>query len=1278
MRFTLKAGLLLTALLSSQAATPEGLLAQSIIAAPDGTGTLVTPSGNQFNIGGGQFSRDGANLFHSFTRLGLSRDQIANFLSSPRIQNILGRVVGGEASFIDGLLRVSGGSANLYLMNPSGIVFGSNARLNLPGSFTATTANGIGFGSNWFNASGPNDYATLVGMPRALAFTMGQPGGIINAGNLAVAPEQNLSLLGGTIVSTGQLNAPQGQIIVTSVPGTSAVRIRPVGQLLTYEIEPQAAFGNRPASWTLPIESLPTLLTGRSSEPNLQVSSGDVAVRQLSSKTAGISAAQNLKLVESQLNTTGDLVLTARNMVVVRDSSTTPFIARAQGNLYIQGNQGIDILALNHPITPFQSGGDLSFVSNGIISGDAHFTSGGNFAIRTLSGAPGQFVSLYDPIISANGDVSFGNYTGVALKVEATGSINGGNVRITGPDTSLTGADPDIPLLTSGPVLILRAGLTSLTNASNVPQTQQGTAFTSPGGISSSRGITVGNIDTTSSSGDGGLVLLAAPGNIQTGNIASGNGGSPPSVTVESSTNRSSISASSGFSFGNGRGGSISLTSRTGNISTGNLLSFASSGGGNVQVSAFGNVSLGDVNSSVTSSGNPGSISLSTNAGNISTGNLFAIASFSNPGNGAPIQVSSGGNVATGNISSIGRNGGNGGTVQIVAAGNISTGSISTGGSVFSSESGTGDGGDIILRANPGNISAETLYLTSGGAGGNIDISATGIVSIGNSFTRGNNGRDGSVKLSGSNVSTGQVNFENFRATLQTAATKPPTITPANRLSDVPVDITYNGETSPPTKPGEVAQRVEQARLGEFSKHFNREGKNPFPATFQTTESRRFALASIEQQISEKPGTIYASIEKDELQLVLETSEGTVVKTEKIVKRYQEKEVRLLCSDEASQQSKNDPKKICAINKLQDAITTPDSGEDYKEPAKFVYEWLIRPLEAELKARRVKLLLFSMGEGLRFIPLAALIDEGETSNSKDDTYLIEKYSISLIPSLSLLNINLFGYSEISNFQVLPIGTSNFEGNAAGLSNLAAVPLELSIIQEKSGSSKFFLNENLNLEDLKRNRSNRPFRIIHLATHASFAAGSADKSFIQISPDQRFTLKDMEKKLKWNDAVDLLVLSACKTAFGDEAAGRSFAGVSAQVGVRSTLGSLWEVKDVGSVVLMNEFYNHLLQPNRSGDTSQRQALIKAEALRRAQMAILRGEINVGSLQRSVESLLNAETQNKPKLTSEEAGFLLILNGILGKQQGTPSATNAFAQKLSHPFYWAGFTIVGIPW
>ncbi|MEG4090696.1 filamentous hemagglutinin N-terminal domain-containing protein, partial [Microcoleus sp. Pol12B4] len=181
-------------LLFSPAAT-----GQPITPSPDGTGTAVNASGNQVNINGGQRSKDGTNLFHSFQQFGLTDGQIVNFISDPNIRNILGRVVGGDASYINGLIQVIGGNSNLFLMNPAGIVFGSNAQLNVPGSFLATTATGIGFGNNWFQAVGVNEYAMLIGTPSTLNFGTAQPGAIANFGQLRVPNGQTLALIGGTV-----------------------------------------------------------------------------------------------------------------------------------------------------------------------------------------------------------------------------------------------------------------------------------------------------------------------------------------------------------------------------------------------------------------------------------------------------------------------------------------------------------------------------------------------------------------------------------------------------------------------------------------------------------------------------------------------------------------------------------------------------------------------------------------------------------------------------------------------------------------------------------------------------------------------------------------------------------------------------------------------------------------------------------------------------------------------------------------------------------------------
>ncbi|NJK66930.1 MAG: filamentous hemagglutinin N-terminal domain-containing protein [Microcoleus sp. SU_5_3] len=208
--------------------------------ATDGTGTTVTRQGNRIDISGGKLSGDGVNLFHTFQQLGLTETQTANFISNPAIQNILARIVGGDASLINGLIRVSGGNSNLFLINPAGIIFGANAQLNVPASFTATTANSIGFGSNFFNAIGSNNYTALTGSPSSFVFSASQPASIVNRGNLAVNRGESLNLLGGTVTNTGQVSAPDGQINIIPVPGESVVRISQPGHLLSVELSSKA------------------------------------------------------------------------------------------------------------------------------------------------------------------------------------------------------------------------------------------------------------------------------------------------------------------------------------------------------------------------------------------------------------------------------------------------------------------------------------------------------------------------------------------------------------------------------------------------------------------------------------------------------------------------------------------------------------------------------------------------------------------------------------------------------------------------------------------------------------------------------------------------------------------------------------------------------------------------------------------------------------------------------------------------------------------------------
>ena len=290
---------------------PQSQIAEAspIISAPDGTGTTVTSPGTgspRYDIQGGTPSGDGANLFHSFTRFGLNSGETANFISNPSIKNILGRVVGGDASLINGLIQVSGGNSNLFLINPAGIIFGTNARLDVSGSFLATTASGIGFDNGWFNGTGANDYAALVGGPNTFAFGA-QSGSIVNAGKLAVGNGQNLTLLGGTAISTGQLSAPGGQITVAAVPGENLVRLSQNGMLLSLEFAPARGVSGSPAVPFSPL-SLPRLLSG-----------------------AGVAEATGITT-----NDRGEIVLTAG--VAVPAGAGTALVS---GNVDVSGQGGV-------------------------------------------------------------------------------------------------------------------------------------------------------------------------------------------------------------------------------------------------------------------------------------------------------------------------------------------------------------------------------------------------------------------------------------------------------------------------------------------------------------------------------------------------------------------------------------------------------------------------------------------------------------------------------------------------------------------------------------------------------------------------------------------------------------------------------------------------------------------------------------------------------------------------------------------------------------------------
>ncbi|MCC3432825.1 MAG: CHAT domain-containing protein, partial [Microcoleus sp. PH2017_04_SCI_O_A] len=305
-------------------------------------------------------------------------------------------------------------------------------------------------------------------------------------------------------------------------------------------------------------------------------------------------------------------------------------------------------------------------------------------------------------------------------------------------------------------------------------------------------------------------------------------------------------------------------------------------------------------------------------------------------------------------------------------------------------------------------------------------------------------------------------------------------------------------------------------------------------------------------------------------------------------------------------------------------ITNPAKigTSSYLPSAQQLYQWAIAPLEKDLQNLGIDTLLLSVDPGLRSVPFAALHD--------GKGFLIQKYSFSLIPSFSLTNRE---YKTVRDATVLAMGRSEFVDNKP----LPSVPIELEAISAQwRGQS--FLNSSFTIDNLNSQHANKGFRIVHLATHANFTSGQPSNSYIQLW-NYKLQLNDMES-LNWrNPQVDLLVLSACRTALGDREAELGFGGLAVKSGAKSALGSLWYVDDGGTLGLMSEFYHQL----RGGKT-------KAETLQLTQQAMIARQVRI---------------ENRQLVTT--AGNLNLPNNI---QQQT--------QDFSHPYYWSSFTLIGNPW
>jgi CHAT domain-containing protein len=264
--------------------------------------------------------------------------------------------------------------------------------------------------------------------------------------------------------------------------------------------------------------------------------------------------------------------------------------------------------------------------------------------------------------------------------------------------------------------------------------------------------------------------------------------------------------------------------------------------------------------------------------------------------------------------------------------------------------------------------------------------------------------------------------------------------------------------------------------------------------------------------------------------------------------------------------------------KLEDRTTY-----EYLEEAAQLYKWLIEPVRDTLKAEDVQTLVFVPDGDLRTIPMSVLYDE------VNEKYLIEQFAVANSPGLSLMDTRALA-AQPSGVLINALSDE--------VQGFAPLPFVVSEVEKLQGlyTADTLINQNFTLDQLQNAFSERSYNIVHVASHGHFGS-AADDTYL-LTYDGRIPLDALEALLQptqfRQQPIELLTLSACQTAAGDDRSALGLAGLAIKAGARSTMATLWSVNDQASSQLVANFYQELSQPTSAG---------KADALRRAQRSLL---------------------------------------------------------------------------
>ncbi|WP_287273321.1 MULTISPECIES: CHAT domain-containing protein [unclassified Okeania] len=950
------------------------------------------------------------------------------------------------------------------------------------------------------------------------------------------------------------------------------------------------------------------LLTASALNPEKPTTGGDITI---ASQTGEINATTAIETF-SERGTAGNVTIMAEEQIHLEN-------IRSQG-----AEGGGDITIDSRSENSIDAQGELNTFSTEGIAGNVTLTSPGNITISGIR-SEGREQGGEITVESEIGNI---NSTGGNIDSFSEQGI-GGNVTLTAPESVNLANVSSFGATESGDLIIQSS--TATVNTGNVTTQapagssgsivingeEVGTGDLTSIGTTSAGAINVeatdGSITTydieISSDGTIGNLILRATEDVNTGDIDQNAGDGDANINIDSEGDQNI-----GDINQNAENDTNNIQIAEGDINTGDINQNAGNDANNIQT-AEGDINTGDINQNAGNDAN----NIQIAEGNQNLGNVTQ-----NAGNDANnIQIAEGNQ----NLGNVTQNAGNDATNIQIAEGNQNLGNVTQNAgneSINIQNNGTNQN----IGNTTQNVGNESINIQNNGTNQNIAETSeppNNNAPINNPLIYGDNTNNSNILNTPTNsldtntletpstsnlIST--TTPSNNDKTTNTATAKEQTEESINNTTDTQkilniIDNINTNTLTVTTGSDKIVTMLEQQRINEYSDYFGED----FDEKLLFTQNVRDILTDIANQTGKESAVVYINAYSDQLQIILFTKEGQpILKTISTANR--------------------DKLKLATIELMLE-ITDPQQRQttSYLPASQQLYQLLIAPITAELEAANIDTILFSLDVGFRLLPLAALHDGKQ--------FLIEKYSISTIPSVSLMDGR---YNSVHNTTLLAMGASEFTDQ----NPLYAVPVELETISQNLWQGNMFLNEEFTLKNLINQRQNYPDPIIHLATHAQFNSGNVSNSYIQLW-GEKLRLNQV-RKLGWSQPpVELLVLSvlsACQTAVGNKEAELGFAGFAVATGVKSVLASLWLVSDEGTLGLMTEFYSHLGNLN-----------IKAEVLRQTQLAMLKGKVAI------------------------EDGILKG-SGSRGELPLPPELAHQKNPNFSHPYYWAGFTMVGSPW